>query len=118
MLFRSKGYQVSTATDGFDALLQLRTTSPELITSDLNMPNMSGFEFLSVLRRRFPDIPVVAISGAYECGEAVPGGIIADAFHAKGQHHPEILLTTVADLIRTAAARANARRHQSAPVWI
>jgi hypothetical protein len=46
---------------------------------------------LPVLRRRFPQIPVVAISGAYECGEAVPGGIIADGFYAKGQHHPETL---------------------------
>jgi CheY-like chemotaxis protein len=118
MLFRSKGYQVSTADDGFDALLQLRTISPDLITSDLNMPNMSGFELLSVLRRRFPQILVVAISGAYECGEAVPGGIIADGFYAKGQHHPETLLATVADLIRTSAARASAHQQQSAPVWI
>ena len=118
MLFRSKGYEVSTATDGFDALLQLRTISPDLITSDLNMPNMSGFEFLSVIRRRFPQIPVVAISGAYECGEAVPGGIIADGFYAKGQDHPETLLATVANLIRTSASRARAHRQQSAPVWI
>src|ERR1700693_3262186 len=89
MLFLAKGYKVSTAKDGFDALLQLRTMTPDLIASDLNMPNMSGFEFLSILRRRFPQIPVVAISGAYECGEAVPGGIIADGFYAKGQHGPQ-----------------------------
>jgi CheY-like chemotaxis protein len=118
MLFRSKGYQVCTAEDGFDALLQLKTMTPDLITSDLNMPNMSGFEFLSVLRRRFPQIPVVAISGAYECGEAVPGGIIADGFYAKGQHHPEALLATVAGLIRSSAVRARAHQQQSAPVWI
>jgi CheY-like chemotaxis protein len=113
MLFGSNGYQVSTAKDGFDALLQLRKISPDLIISDLNMPNMSGFELLSVLRRRFPQIPVVAISGAYGCGEAVPGGVIADGFYAKGQHHPEALLATVADLIR-----ASAHRQESAPVWI
>lgn len=118
MVLLSKGYRVSTATDGFDALLQLRTMTPDLITSDLNMPNMSGFEFLSVLRRRFPQIPVVAISGAYETGEAVPGGIIADGFYAKGQDHPEALLATVAELIRTSAARASAHQQQSAPVWI
>ncbi len=118
MLLLSKGYTVSTATDGFDALLQLRKMPPDLIISDLNMPNMSGFEFLSVIRRRFPQIPVMAISGAYEHGEAVPGGIIADGFYAKGQRHPEALLATVADLIRTSAARAIAHQQQSAPVWI
>ncbi len=117
-LFASEGYDVHTAADGFDALLQLRTISPDLITSDLNMPNMSGFEFLSVIRRRFPQIPVIAISGAYECGSAIPGGIIADGFYAKGQHNPEALLATVADLIQTSAARARSHQEQSAPVWV
>jgi CheY-like chemotaxis protein len=116
---RAAGYAVSTAEHGFDALLQLRRApSPDLIISDLNMPQMSGFEFLSVVRRRFPDIPVVAVSGAYESGDRVPGGVIADAFYAKGQQYPEQLLSTVAELIRTAAARVITHHRQSAPVWI
>jgi hypothetical protein len=78
---------------------------------------LTGLEFLSVVRRRFPQIPV-AISGAYECGAAVPGGIIADGFYAKCQHHPEALLAMVADLIRTSVVRASAHQLQSAPVWI
>ena len=46
MLFRSNGYQAGTAHVGLDALLQLRTTSPDLIliTSNLNIPRMSGSE--------------------------------------------------------------------------
>ena len=95
MFLTAAGYEVSTAEHGFDALLQLRSATPDVIISDLNMPQMSGFEFLSVVRRRFPDIPVVAVSGAYESGDCVPGGVIADAFYAKGQHHPEELLRTV-----------------------
>jgi CheY-like chemotaxis protein len=111
------GYDVSTAEHGFDALLQLRRVTPDVIISDLNMPQMSGFEFLSVVRRRFPGIPVVAVSGAYEPGDDVPGGVIADAFYAKGQHLGE-LLRTVAELIRTAPAQAMNHHRQSAPVWI
>lgn len=117
-LLKQAGYDVSTAQHGFDALLQLRRMTPDVIISDLNMPQMSGFEFLSVVRRRFPDIPVVAVSGAYESGDCVPGGVIADAFYAKGQHHPEELLRTVVELIRTSAARAINHHRQSAPVWI
>src|SRR5581483_9390041 len=117
MLLTSVGYDVATAKDGFDALLQLKRSLPDLIVSDLNMPQMSGFEFLSVVRRRFPQIPVVAMSGAY-AGDAVPGGIIADAFYAKGRSHPETLFRTVADLIETSAARADVHQTESAPVWI
>ncbi|MGC2108844.1 MAG: response regulator, partial [Candidatus Korobacteraceae bacterium] len=46
MLLKASGYDVSTAEDGFDALLQLKRVSPNVIISDLNMPKMSGFEFL------------------------------------------------------------------------
>jgi CheY-like chemotaxis protein len=112
------GYDISTAANGFDALLQLKRVTPDVIISDLNMPQMSGFEFLSVVRRRFPEISVVAVSGAYESGDRVPGGVIADAFYAKGQHQPSELLRTVDELIRTSVARAMNHHRQSAPVWI
>src|SRR3954447_13182362 len=65
-LLGAAGYDVRTAQHGFEALLQLKRETPDVIISDLNMPQMSGFEFLSVVRRRFPEIPVVAVSGAYE----------------------------------------------------
>ena len=111
------GYDVFTARDGFDALLQLKRVVPDLIISDLNMPKMSGFEFLSVVRRRFPQVSVIASSGAY-VHEVVPSGVIADAFYAKGQNRPEALLSTVANLIRTSASQARAHQTESAPVWI
>jgi CheY-like chemotaxis protein len=120
LLLKSKGYEVSTAKNGFDALLQLRDNLPALIVSDLNMPQMSGFEFLSVVRRRFPELLVVAMSGAYESGDAVPGGVIADAFYAKvgSGHSPELLLQIVADLLENSASSRLAHRKHAAPVWI
>jgi DNA-binding response OmpR family regulator len=118
VFLNAAGHDVSTAEHGFDALLQLRSVTPDIIISDLNMPQMSGFEFLSVVRRRFPEVPVVAVSGAYESGDRIPGGVIADAFYAKGQHHPEELLRIVDELIRRSTARAMMHHRQSAPVWI
>jgi CheY-like chemotaxis protein len=117
-LLTDVGYEVSTAIDGFDALLRLKTFVPDVIISDLNMPQMSGFELLSVLRRRFPEISVAAMSGAYDSGELVPGGVIADAFYAKGRHHPKELLRVIAELIQTSAERSETHQKQSAPVWI
>jgi CheY-like chemotaxis protein len=118
ILLRSAGYDVCTAENGFDALLQLENAISDVVISDLNMPQMSGFEFLSVVRRRFPDIPVIAISGAYDSGDQVPGGVIADVFYSKGRHNPEELLRTIAELITTKVARAEDHHRQSAPVWI
>src|SRR5579859_2037489 len=118
MMLADEGYEVSTAEDGFDALLQLKAKVPDLIVSDLNMPQMSGFEFLSVVRRRFPQVLVIAMSGAYSAGDEVPGGVIADAFYAKGVGDPGKLQKLVADLLRTSASRTSAHTRESAPVWV
>jgi CheY-like chemotaxis protein len=117
-LLTDAGYEVSTAAHGFDALLQLRTLTPDVIISDLNMPQMSGFEFLSVVRRRFPEIPLIAFSGAYDSTDHVPGGVIADAFYAKGQHQWDELLRIIANLIQTSGARTIDPQRKSAPIWI
>lgn len=77
------GYPVRAAENGIAALIELRKEIPDMILSDLNMPCMSGFEFLSVVRRRFPAIPVIAMSGAFS-GNEVPSGVAADAFYQKG----------------------------------
>ena len=77
------GYRVRCAQDGFSALRELRTEIPDILLSDLNMPGMSGFELLSVVRSRFPAIPVIAMSGAFS-GTEVPSGVAADAFYQKG----------------------------------
>src|SRR3954451_21923422 len=112
------GYKVVTAEHGFDALLALQTMMPDLIISDLNMPQMSGFEFLSVVRRRFPEIPVLAVSGAYDSGDQVPGGVIADDFYSKTRHDAAEFLRRVADLIQSTREKEISHHRQSAPVWI
>ena len=117
LLLEKEGYVVTTANNGFDALLKLKKIAPEVIISDLNMPEMSGFEFLSVVRRRFPEFSVIASSGAYS-SKVVPSGVLADAFYAKGEDSAEMLLSSVAALIQTSATQARSHRDTSAPVWI
>ena len=116
MMLTFSGYDVSTAEDGFAALHELRRTQPELIVSDLNMPQMSGYELLSVIRRRFPQVLSVAMSGAYQ-GTVVPAGVVADCFFAKGES-PRNLLAMIAGLIRTSGDRINIHRKEITPAWI
>ena len=88
------GYVVRVAVDGLDALAKLRTGLPDLIISDLNMPRMSGLELLGVVRRRFPQIPVIAVSADDE----MPEGLAADAHFRKNGFGFERILEIMADV--------------------
>lgn len=114
-LLMSEGYDVATAEDGVGALLQIEGMQPDLIVSDLNMPRMSGFEFLPVVRLRFPQIAIVAMSGDYQ-GDDVPLGVVADRFFAKGQQGAQHLLTTIEELIHASADRTSGHQHKTAAV--
>ena len=85
------GHSVRAAEDGLSALIEIRKEIPDIILSDLNMPGMSGFELLSVVHRRFPAIPVIAMSGAFS-GDEVPSGVVADAFYQKGSSLGALLM--------------------------
>jgi DNA-binding NtrC family response regulator len=77
------GFSVGSAEDGFSALAEIRKEIPDVLLSDLNIRDMSGFELLSVVHHRFPSIPVIGMSGAFS-GDEVPSGVPADAFYEKG----------------------------------
>ena len=83
MVLSALGHRVRSASDGLAALIEMRQEAPDILLSDLNMPGMSGFELLSVVRRRFPAVRVIAMSGAFS-GDQVPCGVTADAFYPKG----------------------------------
>src|ERR1022692_5018465 len=97
------GHVVQTAADGLDALGKLRAGLPNLIVSDLNMPRMSGLEFLAVVRTRFPQIPVIVISS--ETADAIPAGLAADAYYHKNGFGFQQLLETISDLTRNPPLR-------------
>ncbi len=59
-----RGWIVTEATDGRDALKRLNEARPDAIILDLMMPEMDGFEFLEEMRRKaeWRDIPVVVVT--------------------------------------------------------
>jgi len=64
--FELKEYEVHTAEDGLEGLkcLEQLQWSVDLILTDLVMPNVSGLGVISVAKKRFPEIPILAITGA------------------------------------------------------
>lgn len=58
-----KGHDVVVASDGNAALTMFRENPTDLIVTDLIMPEKDGVETISELRKEFPDIKIIAISG-------------------------------------------------------
>jgi putative two-component system response regulator len=52
ILLEAEGYKVLSAVHGLDALQQMETNSPDLILSDISMPEMDGFAFYEAVRHR------------------------------------------------------------------
>jgi len=69
--FRGAGYEVSTASDGVTAWQQFERQSPDLLILDLNLPQVSGFRLLELVRRE-SDLPVLILT-AYDFAEAEDG---------------------------------------------
>ena len=65
-LLASHGFQVVTAVDGIDALKQFENCCPDLVITDVDMPEMDGFGLVNALRGnpRTQHIPLVMITSA------------------------------------------------------
>jgi len=75
-----KNYDVVSASDGLDGLKLLETEKQEfdLVITDLIMPNISGVGLISIIKKKFPDIRVIAITGWGEHPEALATEAQAD----------------------------------------
>jgi len=62
-LFMDTEHEVITAESGEEALKILENEKVDVIVSDMNMPKMTGYELLSQVKRRFPNIVRIILSG-------------------------------------------------------
>jgi DNA-binding response OmpR family regulator len=64
-LFQDHGYEVCSATDGFEALEVMREERPDMVTLDLEMPKEWGTRFYRKFKKdeTLKDTPVLIISG-------------------------------------------------------
>jgi len=65
------GYEVTTASDGAEALERVAEESPAVVVSDLVMPGMDGLALLSALRVDHPEITVIMLTGQGSIESAV-----------------------------------------------
>ncbi|MGO8788300.1 MAG: response regulator [Terriglobia bacterium] len=116
MRLEQAGFEARQAEDGIDGLVKLRDELPKVIISDLEMPRMSGLEFISVVRRRFPSIPVIVLSGSVPAEVSVE--IKPDRWIEKSARQIPKLLQAVHDLVRKTPDSADFPQVVTTPVRV
>lgn len=62
-VLRKAGYRVETFANGRDGIERLRQVRPALLVVDIKMPELDGFEVISIVRKLDPDLVIVVITG-------------------------------------------------------
>ncbi|MBT6338878.1 MAG: response regulator [Desulfobacula sp.] len=75
--FNSLGYEVKTAGDGLAALKLLKNKSNffDCLITDLVMPNIGGVGLISIVKKEYPDIKIIAMTGYGD----YPGALASEA---------------------------------------
>jgi CheY-like chemotaxis protein len=77
-LLELEAYNVITAEDGLVGLNKAETEQPDLIITDINMPNLNGIEMIKMIRGQSPvrEVPILAITayGSSVAAEALAAG--------------------------------------------
>lgn len=97
LFLESNDFHVSIANDGLEALSYLEDNRPDLILSDVVMPNMDGYEFCETVKskREIRDIPVVLVTSLAEPEDIINGlKCGADNFVTK-PFNPKLLLSQI-----------------------
>ena len=77
------GHDTKPAGDGAVALDILQTEEFDLMITDIKMPNVDGLQLLKKVRRHYPKMPVLFITGVASqevIGQAEPDGFLAKPF--------------------------------------
>lgn len=99
----SAGYQVRTAEDGKQAIPLCRAQAPDLVITDIYMPNKDGLEVIMELRAGFPRVKIVAISGQISRKNMLPvAGTLGAIRTLAKPFDPSELLAAVEEVLESA----------------
>ncbi len=62
-ILEDEGYRVKSTNSGEQALKELEQEEPELLFLDIWLPGKDGIELLEPIRKNYPDLPIIMISG-------------------------------------------------------
>jgi DNA-binding response OmpR family regulator len=111
MGLRDRGYEVLTAEDGAAGIELVRHEQPDLIITDVVMPEADGFEVLPRVRAEFPDLPVIVATGGGQNGTRLYLNMAAK-FGADACLAKPFSVDELAETVERVWARVTERRRQ------
>lgn len=101
-ILKAAGYDVTVAVNGLDALTKIASEKFDLIVSDVEMPEINGFELTEKIRNddKSKEIPIILVTSlASEIDRKKGLNLGANAYISKGGFDQEELLSTIKNLI-------------------
>jgi len=94
-LLTKEGYEVHTASNGEEAVALMRNNNFHVVVTDIIMPKIEGIEMITTVKRDYPSVKIIAMSGG---GRLMPAGYLksakilgADKVFTKPFDHREML---------------------------
>ena len=118
-LLEENGYSVTTAVDGREALAFLGKGLPDLVISDIMMPEMDGYELCRIIKEneRWKDLPVILLTQLTEAEDIVRGlESGADNFVIK-PYEPKLLISQIEYILVNRDIRRNPRTEMGIEVF-
>ncbi|MBB6051485.1 response regulator transcription factor [Armatimonas rosea] len=97
------GYTVETANNGVQALEKIRANRPDLVVSDVMMPEMDGFELLSSIRRdpALETLPVIMLTAKTQDKDVLSGYSRGADMYLTKPFNPMELISFVKRILQT-----------------
>ena len=100
-LLTAAGYNVRTAADGKQGASLCLATPPDLVITDIYMPNRDGLEVIMDLRQHCPQTRIIAISGQITTKNMLPAASTLGAARTLAKpFQPQELLAAVEEVLR------------------
>jgi CheY-like chemotaxis protein len=98
-MLEDAGHLVRLASEGREALRKLSCARFDLLVTDIVMPEMDGIELIGEVRRRYPEIRIIAMSGGGERFPTLDGLTIARRLGAGASLNKPFLAEQLLDAV-------------------
>ena len=101
-LLAKSGYEVITATDGFEALAKVVDNQPDIIFMDIMMPRLDGYQTCALIKNNdaFKNTPIIMLSSKDGLFDRARGRIVGSDSYITKPFSKEELLTAVHEFTR------------------